>query len=61
MVEIYFILSLMSDFIIHLCKNRYLKREAEPKDNELWSGNKPNLQQSTYKILGKNLKDDVIS
>lgn len=51
----------MSDFIIHLCKNRYLKREAEPKDNELWSGNKPNLQQSTYKILGKNLKDDVIS
>lgn len=36
----------------------YLKRENEPRDNELWSGPKPNLHQSTYKILGKQLEND---
>jgi len=35
-----------------------LKRENEPRDYELWSGNKPNLHQSTYKILAKQLDDD---
>lgn len=37
----------------------YLKRESEPRDYDLWSGNKPNLQQSTYKILGKQLDNDI--
>ena len=37
----------------------YLKREAEPKDNELWTGNKPNLHQATYKMIGKNIPSDV--
>jgi len=38
----------------------YLKRESEPRDFDLWSGPKPNLQQSTYKILGKSLATDEI-
>ncbi len=38
---------------------RYLKRENEPRDYELWSGDKPNLHQSTYKILGKQLDDET--
>lgn len=37
----------------------YLKRENEPKDYDLWSGTKPNLHQSTYKILGKQLDGDT--
>jgi len=36
----------------------YLKRESEPRDFNLWSGNKPNLQQSTYKILAKQLDNE---
>ena len=50
------------DFFFLISKlnfKRYLKREAEPRDYELWSTEKPDLQRSTYKILGKNLKDDV--
>ena len=35
------------------------KREAEPRDYELWSGNKPNLHQSTYVQLQKNIPSDV--
>lgn len=38
---------------------RYLKRESEPKDRELWSGDKPNLHQATYKMIGKNIESDV--
>ena len=37
----------------------HLKRESEPRDRELWSGDRPNLQQSTYKILSKTLPDEV--
>lgn len=44
--------------ILFLFVSRYLKRENEPRDNELWSGPKPNLHQSTYKILGKQLEND---
>jgi hypothetical protein len=33
----------------------HIKREGEPKDNELWSGDKPSLHRSTYKILAKQL------
>jgi hypothetical protein len=39
----------------------YLKREAEPKDNELWTGDKPNLHQGTYKQISKDIPSDVIS
>lgn len=42
-------------------QNRYLKRESEPRDNNLWSGNKPNLQQSTYKILAKQLDNENLA
>ena len=35
------------------------KREAEPRDHELWSGNRPNLHQSTYIQLQKNVQSDV--
>lgn len=36
----------------------YLKRENEPRDFDLWSGPKPNLHQSTYKILAKQLDNE---
>jgi hypothetical protein len=36
------------------------KREAEPKDNELWSGPKPNMRQSTYNSIGKHLDDQNV-
>jgi hypothetical protein len=39
---------------------RHQKREAEPVDNPLWSGPKPNLHQSTYNILQQNIPTTVI-
>ncbi len=38
---------------------RHLKREAEPRDHELWSGNKPSLHQSTYDNLQKDIPSNV--
>lgn len=37
----------------------YLKRENEPRDHDLWEGPKPNLHQSTYDILGKQLDNEI--
>ena len=43
-----------------LALKRHQKRESEPVDFPLWSGDKPNLQRSTYKLLAKNIPSDVI-
>jgi hypothetical protein len=32
-----------------------VKREGEPKTNELWSGKKPSLHQSTYKVVSQQI------
>lgn len=53
--------SMPMDYSRGVLSNKWhLKREAEPRDFELWSGDKPNLHQSTYKILGKNIPSEVI-
>jgi hypothetical protein len=57
----YLILLIKKLVKLYIKKKRYLKRESEPKDAPLWSGKRPSLQQSTYKILGKSLADDVIT
>lgn len=46
-----------------LTKQWHQSREAEPMDHPLWSGDskKPNLHQSTYKQLSKDIKSDVVS
>ncbi|RNA15264.1 hypothetical protein BpHYR1_012983 [Brachionus plicatilis] len=54
--------SLPMDYGRAVLSNKWhLKREAEPVDFELWSGNKPNLHQSTYKMLSKNIPSEKIS
>jgi hypothetical protein len=37
----------------------HIKTESYPHDYLLWSGDKPNLHQSTYKIVGQQLQDTV--
>jgi hypothetical protein len=56
-----YLILLIKKLVKLILKKRYLKRESEPKDAPLWSGTRPSLQQSTYKILGKSLADDVIT
>ena len=36
-----------------------IKREGEPKTNELWSGDKPTLHQGSYKILSQQTPNTV--
>ena len=36
-----------------------IKREGEPKSNELWSGDKPSLHQASYNILSQQVPNTV--
>ena len=36
-----------------------IKREGEPKTNELWSGDKPSLHQATYSIVSQQVPNTV--
>ena len=39
---------------------RHLKREGEPVDNPVWSGDKPSLHQASYKYLAQKVDTEVM-